>query len=102
MQPIDLSSIKNDVDYSQVNWEFFFIIGLYYHYCLQIPPIQQKRIITFVNHFVTSTVSFLNNFCNSCEDRFMQFEYKMQKIEASLLILETQVNWMWNYFFLID
>ncbi|XP_066257345.1 WASH complex subunit 3 [Euwallacea similis] len=58
----------------------------------QIPPIQQKRIIAFVNHFVTSTVSFLNNFCQSCESRFMEFEYKTQKIEASLLILEAQLS----------
>ncbi|KAH1026573.1 hypothetical protein HUJ05_000215 [Dendroctonus ponderosae] len=55
-----------------------------------IPPIQQKRIIAFVNHFITNTVSYLNTFCQSCESRFMQFEYKVQKIEASLLILESQ------------
>ncbi|XP_066154433.1 WASH complex subunit 3 [Euwallacea fornicatus] len=58
----------------------------------QIPPIQQKRIIAFVNHFVTSTVSFLNSFCQLCESRFMEFEYKTQKIEASLLILEAQLS----------
>nr|CAI5846233.1 unnamed protein product [Callosobruchus analis] len=38
------------------------------------------------------TVSFLNQFAQSCESRFMELEYKMQKIEASLLILESQVK----------
>ncbi|XP_050303539.1 WASH complex subunit 3 isoform X2 [Anthonomus grandis grandis] len=57
----------------------------------EIPPIQQKRIITFVNHFIMTTVTYLNKFCQSCESRFMEFEYKMQKVEASLLILEAQL-----------
>ncbi|CAG9762763.1 unnamed protein product [Ceutorhynchus assimilis] len=73
MQAEGLSHVKPDVDYSQ------------------IPPIQQKRIIAFVNHFVTNTVSYLNTFSQSCESRFMDFEYKIQKIEASLLILEAQL-----------
>ncbi|KAH1019377.1 hypothetical protein HUJ04_009204 [Dendroctonus ponderosae] len=72
MQTDELPHIKTDLDYTQ------------------IPPIQQKRIIAFVNHFITNTVSYLNTFCQSCESRFMQFEYKVQKIEASLLILESQ------------
>ncbi|ERL85509.1 WASH complex subunit 3 [Dendroctonus ponderosae] len=74
MQTDELPHIKTDLDYTQ------------------IPPIQQKRIIAFVNHFITNTVSYLNTFCQSCESRFMQFEYKVQKIEASLLILESQLS----------
>ncbi|KAJ8913953.1 hypothetical protein NQ315_015191 [Exocentrus adspersus] len=58
----------------------------------QILPIQQKRTIAFVNHFIMQTVSFLNKFAQSCESRFMEFEYKIQKIEASLLILESQLS----------
>ncbi|KAJ8963850.1 hypothetical protein NQ314_005337 [Rhamnusium bicolor] len=58
----------------------------------QILPIQQKRTIAFVNHFIMKTVSYLNNFAQSCESRFMEFEYKIQKIEAALLILESQLS----------
>ncbi|KAJ8940435.1 hypothetical protein NQ318_007134 [Aromia moschata] len=58
----------------------------------QILPIQQKRTIAFVNHFIMKTVSYLNNFAQSCESRFMDFDYKIQKIEASLLILESQLS----------
>lgn len=39
-----------------------------------------------------NTVSFLNEFAKSCESRLMEFEYKIQKVEASLLILESQVS----------
>uniref|UniRef100_A0A1Y1KM04 WASH complex subunit CCDC53 n=1 Tax=Photinus pyralis TaxID=7054 RepID=A0A1Y1KM04_PHOPY len=58
----------------------------------KISPILQKRIVVFVNHFLSSTVSFLNTFAQSCESRLMEFEYKIQKIEASLLILESQLS----------
>ncbi|CAH1098688.1 unnamed protein product [Psylliodes chrysocephalus] len=58
----------------------------------QILPIQQKRTIAFVNHFIMNTVSHLNNFAQSCESRFMEFDYKIQRIEASLCILESQLS----------
>lgn len=58
----------------------------------QILPIQQKRTIAFVNGFIMQTVSFLNNFAQSCESQFMELEYRMQKLEASLLILESQLS----------
>ncbi|XP_022903053.1 WASH complex subunit 3 [Onthophagus taurus] len=56
-----------------------------------ILPIQQKRTIAFVNNFVMNTVSFLNHFAQSCESRLMEFEYKVQKVEAGLMILESQL-----------
>ncbi|KAF2880972.1 hypothetical protein ILUMI_25188 [Ignelater luminosus] len=74
MEVADLPSIDPNVDYEK------------------ILPIHQKRIIAFINHFVTNTVSFLNTFAQSCESRLMEFEYKMQKVEASLLILESQLS----------
>jgi WASH complex subunit CCDC53 len=73
MQVNDLTSIDPNVDYTQ------------------ILPIQQKRTIAFINHFVTNTVSFLNNFAQSCESRLMEFEHKLQEVESSLLILESQL-----------
>lgn len=39
-----------------------------------------------------NTVSLLNEFSKTCESRLMEFEYKIQKVEASLLILESQVS----------
>lgn len=44
------------------------------------------------------TVTFLNKFTLSCEERLLQFEYKLQRIEASLEILESWVcNILFNY-----
>ncbi|RZC38825.1 WASH complex subunit CCDC53 -like, partial [Asbolus verrucosus] len=74
MQVNDLASVDPNVDYTK------------------ILPIQQKRTIAFINHFVMNTVSFLNNFAQSCESRLMEFEYKLQDVEASLLILESQLS----------
>lgn len=58
----------------------------------QILPIQQKRTIALVNGFIMQTVSFLNKFAQSCESQFMELEYRMEKVEASLLILESQLS----------
>lgn len=57
-----------------------------------ILPINQKRTNAFLNHFVMNTVSFLNDFAETCESRLLEFEYKLQKVEASLLILEAQLD----------
>ncbi|EDW76173.1 uncharacterized protein Dwil_GK15316 [Drosophila willistoni] len=57
----------------------------------QIPPLNQKRILAFVNHFLISTCNFLNEFSMGCETKFVQMERHLQKIEASLVILETKL-----------
>lgn len=44
------------------------------------------------------TVTFLNKFTLSCEERLLQFEYKLQRIEASLEILE---SWVCNIYVII-
>lgn len=64
-------------------------------YCLflafEVPPIEQKRMAAFINEFITSTVTFLNDFMTKCENKFVEFEQKMQRIESSLLIVEAKV-----------
>lgn len=57
----------------------------------QVPPIHQKRILAFVNHFITSTCKFLNDFILSCENKFIDIERKIQRVEASLIIIESKV-----------
>ncbi|XP_055627565.1 WASH complex subunit 3 [Toxorhynchites rutilus septentrionalis] len=63
-------------------------IGLEKH---ELPPTNQKRMVAFINHFVLSTVNFLNKFAADCEDKFIEYEYKMQSLEASLLIIEAKL-----------
>lgn len=58
----------------------------------QVPAIDQKRIVAFINHFVVKTVTFLNQFAVNCETKFVDFESKLQQIESSLLILESKVT----------
>ncbi|KAI5711285.1 hypothetical protein M8J76_002935 [Diaphorina citri] len=56
------------------------------------PPIQQKRIVEFVNNFLISTVSFLNTFTNNCEIHLQRLNVKLRKIEADLSILEAKLS----------
>ncbi|XP_041449721.1 WASH complex subunit 3 [Drosophila obscura] len=57
----------------------------------QIPPLNQKRILAFVNHFLISTCTFLNEFALGCETKFVEMERQLQKTEASLVILEAKL-----------
>lgn len=57
----------------------------------KVPPINQKRTISFINHFIIHTVTFLNKFSLSCEEKLFEFENKLQRVEASLAILESRV-----------
>ncbi|EDW04101.1 WASH complex subunit 3 [Drosophila grimshawi] len=57
----------------------------------QIPPLNQKRILAFVNHFLISTCTFLNEFALNCETKFMQMERQLQRTEAALIILEAKL-----------
>lgn len=53
---------------------------------------EQRQLVTFVNHFIKSTVTFLNDFMTHCEAKMMKSEQRLQKISASLCILETKVH----------
>ncbi|XP_037959653.1 WASH complex subunit 3 [Teleopsis dalmanni] len=57
----------------------------------QVPPLQKKRILAFVNHFLISSCSFLNEFSTNCETKFIELERKLQRIEAALIILEEKL-----------
>ncbi|XP_064537683.1 WASH complex subunit 3 [Drosophila montana] len=57
----------------------------------QIPPLNQKRILAFVNHFLISTCTFLNEFALNCETKFVRMERQLQRTEAALIILEAKL-----------
>ncbi|XP_030383769.1 WASH complex subunit 3 [Scaptodrosophila lebanonensis] len=57
----------------------------------QIPPLNQNRILTFVNSFLINTCTFLNEFTLSCEAKFIELERKLQRTEAALIILEAKL-----------
>lgn len=58
----------------------------------KVPSIDQKRMLAFINHFILNTVDFLNKFIANCETKFIEFDTKLQKIESSLVIVESKVQ----------
>ncbi|KAK9507317.1 hypothetical protein O3M35_007201 [Rhynocoris fuscipes] len=58
----------------------------------QAPPIHQKRLVTFFNHFIISMVDYLNSFSQSCSYKLFKFEEKISKIEAELRLVESKLN----------
>ncbi|XP_053957430.1 WASH complex subunit 3 [Anastrepha ludens] len=57
----------------------------------QMPPLHQKRILAFINHFIINSCNFLNDFALKCETKFIDLERKMQKVEAALTIIEAKL-----------
>lgn len=58
----------------------------------QVPPIDQKRIVAFINHFVGQSVAALNQLATGFEAKFIVFDRKLIKMESSLAILESKVH----------
>ncbi|XP_065342649.1 WASH complex subunit 3 [Cloeon dipterum] len=57
----------------------------------EIPAINQKRTLAFVNSFITNTVSILNNLATVSELKLQKFEEKLQRMDATLCILEAKL-----------
>lgn len=90
---MDSASVLEYIDKNQVlTFELMDLSMLLNIFHSQVPPIDQKRIVAFVNHFVVSSVTFLNKFAVNCETKFIDFESKLHKVEASLSILESKAS----------
>ncbi|XP_004521883.1 WASH complex subunit 3 isoform X1 [Ceratitis capitata] len=58
----------------------------------QMPPLHQKRVLAFINHFIINSCNFLNDFAMKCETKFIDLERKMQKVDAALTIIEAKLS----------
>ncbi|CAH0581657.1 unnamed protein product [Chrysodeixis includens] len=58
----------------------------------KVAALQQKRTLAFVNHFVLTNVQFLNNFMKNCEQKLMEFERKLEKVNAGMVLLEARLS----------
>uniref|UniRef100_L7M6E7 Coiled-coil domain-containing protein n=1 Tax=Rhipicephalus pulchellus TaxID=72859 RepID=L7M6E7_RHIPC len=58
----------------------------------QVPPIQQKRTLAFLNYFLTRTTSFLNHFATVCDEKLEDLLIRIQRLEASMCILEAKLS----------
>ncbi|KAG5666713.1 hypothetical protein PVAND_014728 [Polypedilum vanderplanki] len=53
--------------------------------------LNSKRTQTFFNEFLITTTQFLNQFMNDCENKFFEFERKLNRIESNLVIIEAKL-----------
>lgn len=58
----------------------------------KVEAIDQAKTLARINFFVTNTVSFLNHFSTVCEDKLLQVHERLQKVESSLLLLESKLT----------
>ncbi|XP_050524437.1 WASH complex subunit 3 [Daktulosphaira vitifoliae] len=56
------------------------------------PTLEERQLVTFINHFIITSVTFLNNFMVHCDSKLMEVEQRLQKVAATLCILETKLN----------
>ncbi|NXU24509.1 WASC3 protein, partial [Thalassarche chlororhynchos] len=59
---------------------------------MQVPAIQQKRTVAFLNQFVVHTVQFLNRFSTVCEEKLSALSLRIQQIETTLNILDAKLS----------
>ncbi|KAL9984757.1 hypothetical protein ACROYT_G007090 [Oculina patagonica] len=57
----------------------------------QVGPINHKRTLAFLNHFITHSVRFLNRFSCVCEEKLAELSNKIQRIEIMMSILEAKL-----------
>ena len=76
----------------------------HYHYLLrknstvpgldykQVQCLQQKRLLAFVNHFVTRTADFLSTFASQCEQKLDNINQKISRLENEMALLEFKLD----------
>ncbi|CAG0886528.1 unnamed protein product [Darwinula stevensoni] len=57
-----------------------------------VPPINQKRTLAFLNHFIIETVNFLNKFAEACEVKLEDMNRRLVQVETCLSILEAKLS----------
>uniref|UniRef100_A0A8C0BTP1 WASH complex subunit 3 n=1 Tax=Buteo japonicus TaxID=224669 RepID=A0A8C0BTP1_9AVES len=73
-------------------WELTTMYDLIFlYYLMQVPAIQQKRTVAFLNQFVVHTVQFLNRFSTVCEEKLSALSLRIQQIETTLNILDAKL-----------
>lgn len=58
----------------------------------QVEPLQRKRLLKFVNHFVLQMANFLSNFSQTCDIKLMSISQKLNDLETSLVLLENKLE----------
>ena len=58
----------------------------------QVEPLQRKRLLKFVNHFVLQMTNFVSNFSQTCDTKLMCISEKLVNLETSLVLLENKLE----------
>ncbi|KAH3738664.1 WASH complex subunit 3-like [Dreissena polymorpha] len=58
----------------------------------KVDAINQKRLIAFINHFVTHTAGFLNRFSCVCEEKLEHLSHRIQQLDITMSLLEAKIN----------
>ena len=58
----------------------------------QVEPLQRKRLLKFVNHFVLQMANFVSNFSQTCDTKLMCISEKLVNLETSLVLLENKLD----------
>ncbi|VDD90732.1 unnamed protein product [Enterobius vermicularis] len=58
----------------------------------QVPPLDIKRVIAFVNHFVMRDVQLINSFAVNAERRVLEIENRIKKLTVELQLLEAKLD----------
>ena len=58
----------------------------------ELPPVPQVKVVLVINNFITNTVSFLNVFATSCEEKLSAVAQRISGVELSLALLEAKLN----------
>ena len=92
--------------YSYVHFRYMIIeiMSQHYNYLLrnnstvagldynQVECLQRKRLLAFVNHFVSHTAHFLSTFTIQCEQRLDNVNRKICRLENELALLEFKLD----------
>ena len=63
-----LPIVGTGVDYTKVNQLVYTLNGLLSRIWLQVPALEHKNTLVYLNSFVTQTAQFLNRFSAACEE----------------------------------
>ena len=57
-----------------------------------VEGLQRKRLLAFVNHFLTRTVESLTLFSQACDAKLASISTRLRKLENALLLLEAKLQ----------
>ncbi|EDV29265.1 uncharacterized protein TRIADDRAFT_51405 [Trichoplax adhaerens] len=58
----------------------------------KIKPINSKKLLAYINYYITYTVNFVNRFSSVNEERLEEVTTRLQKLEVAMAVLEAKLS----------